>query len=154
MVTVTVLAKKVNMPMPAARVRRILAGAAKMIPRGRVHGAVAVVFVGDREMRALNNKYRRKNKTTDVLSFGETRRTVLRDDGGLSSPDEIGDIVISAQQARRQARAAGRSATDEVKELLVHGFLHLLGYDHEKPADARIMLPLQQRILKRLASSV
>lgn len=152
MVTVTVIAKGVQAPMPAARVRRILAHAARMIPRRRVRGAVAVIWVGDREMRALNHKYRHKDKTTDVLSFADARRTVLRGDGGLSSPVEIGDIVISIPQAKRQSRAAGRSVKEEVTQLLAHGLLHLLGYDHERQRDARIMLPLQERILKQLSN--
>jgi probable rRNA maturation factor len=73
---------------------------------------LSIAFVDDATMRALNRKFRRKNKTTDVLTF----------------PDEI---VISLDQARRQARDERHSLAIEVRYLILHGILHALGYDHE-----------------------
>ena len=73
---------------------------------------LSIAFVDDVAMRALNRKFRRRNKTTDVLTF----------------PDEI---VISLDQARRQARDEKHSLATEVRYLIVHGVLHALGYDHE-----------------------
>ena len=73
---------------------------------------LSIAFVDDKTMRALNRKFRRKDKTTDVLTF----------------PDEI---VISLDQARRQARGEGHSLATEVRYLIAHGVLHALGYDHE-----------------------
>jgi probable rRNA maturation factor len=79
---------------------------------------VSIAFVDDTAMQALNRKFRAKNKTTDVLTF----------------PGEgtfLGDIVISVDQARRQARDERHSLTTEVRYLILHGVLHALGFDHE-----------------------
>ena len=75
---------------------------------------LSIAFVDDEDMRELNREYRGKDKTTDVLSF--------------TFPEEI---VISLDQARRQAREERHSLATEVRYLLVHGILHILGYDHE-----------------------
>lgn len=79
-----------------------------------------VALVSDRRIAALNRRYRRQARATDVLSFSS------RGDGYL------GDIVISAETARRQARRFGHALDDEIKLLMLHGLLHLLGYDHER----------------------
>jgi len=90
-----------------------------------------VRFVGDREMRRANRRFRDKDRTTDVLSFpGE--------DGHL------GDVLISVPAARRQAAAAGHGVDRELKTLLLHGALHCLGYDHE--TDAGEMARLERRL--------
>ena len=79
---------------------------------------VSIAFVGDDAMTSLNRKFRRKNKTTDVLTFpGEDQF--------------LGDIVISVDQARRQAADEKHSLATEVRYLILHGILHALGYDHE-----------------------
>ncbi len=99
-------------------------------------------------MRALNRQYRGKNGTTDVLSF------CMRE-GPFADvrPDLLGDIVISVPVAEKQAHTAGHSLTREIDLLLVHGLLHLLGYDHERgPAEARRMRRKEQMLLKRPAS--
>ena len=85
----------------------------------RARGEVAVALAGDAQVRALNRRYRRKDRPTDVLSF-----PVESPGGGL------GDIVIATGVARRQAREAGHSAQTELRVLALHGLLHLLGYDH------------------------
>ncbi len=111
--------------------------------------AVAIGFVADAEMRELNRRHRGKDRTTDVLSFGQdlppgakgaaAARALRREaDGSL----ELGDIVISAGQARRQARRARRSLDREVAFLAAHGALHLLGFEDETPAGYREMLLL------------
>jgi len=80
---------------------------------------LAIAFVNDAAMRNLNRKFRRKNKTTDVLTFPG------------DDPSHLGDIVISLDQARRQAREERHSLATEVRYLVLHGILHALGYDHE-----------------------
>ena len=103
---------------------------------------VSVLVVGDRAMRTLNRRYRGKDRTTDVLSFP------LRE-GRFSSiqSDLLGDIVICMPAAARQARAAGETLLDEVDRLLVHGFLHLLGYDHVRGGrEARRMESRERRL--------
>jgi probable rRNA maturation factor len=83
-------------------------------------------------VRALNHRYRRKNSATDVLSFPS------------DEPGDLGDVVIAAGVARRQARAAGHSVAVELRVLALHGLLHLLGYDHERD-DGR-MARLERRL--------
>ena len=90
---------------------------------------LSIAFVDDATMRALNRKFRRKNKTTDVLTF----------------PDEI---VISLDQARRQARNERHSLATEVRYLIAHGVLHALGYDHE--ADRGEMNALELLVRERV----
>ena len=106
---------------------------------------VGVVFVSDAEMTKLNVSYRGKKKTTDVLSFGNDGAWAEAGDHGV-----LGDIIISVAQAERQAEAAGKPLRAELAMLLVHGTLHLLGYDHETLKDEKVMFPLQKRILKNL----
>jgi probable rRNA maturation factor len=79
---------------------------------------LSILVTGDEEVRALNRDYRGKDKTTDVLSFP------------MEDPLAMGDVVISMPRAREQALAAGISEVEELSRLIVHGTLHLLGYDH------------------------
>ena len=84
-----------------------------------------IAFVSDRKMRALNNEFREKNKTTDVLSF-----PFEADEFDLEQ-DFLGDIIISLEQAQKQAAENGFDLETEIKQLILHGILHLCGYDHE-----------------------
>jgi len=85
----------------------------------------AIAFVSDRKMRALNREFRTKDKTTDVLSFP------FEADEFDTEKDFLGDIVISVEQAARQAAENDLSLETEIKQLILHGILHLCGYDHE-----------------------
>jgi probable rRNA maturation factor len=105
---------------------------------------LSLALVGDREMRPLNAKYRKKNKTTDVLSFPAD--AAMRSEAGL-----LGDVIISIEQAKRQARERKTSLKIELVTLLIHGILHLLGYDHERSQrQAKIMARLEQKLLRHL----
>jgi probable rRNA maturation factor len=86
---------------------------------------VAIAFVSDRRMRALNKEFRGQDKTTDVLSFP------FEADEFNAQDDFLGDIVISLEQAVRQAAENDLDLDAEVKQLILHGILHLCGYDHE-----------------------
>ena len=101
----------------------------------RAAGEVSIALVSDARMRALNRKYRGKDKTTDVLAFAQ-------DEG-------LGDVVIATGVARRQAREAGHSYQAELRVLALHGLLHLLGYDHHHPNDngrmARVEATLRRK---------
>jgi probable rRNA maturation factor len=116
----------------ATRVRRVLRGAAQAL---RVSGEVALVLAGDRTLHRLNRDYRGKDKPTDVLSFPGEK-------AGL------GDIVISVETAARNARRLGRTLPQEIDVLALHGFLHVLGYDHER--DDGTMDRLEQRLRREL----
>ncbi len=98
---------------------------------------VAVEFVGERRIRTLNAEHRDRDQVTDVLSFpleeaGEP--IVLAVDGDEPPPRLLGDVVVCARQALRQARADGLPPAFELSLLVVHGLLHLLGHDHEVDA--------------------
>jgi rRNA maturation RNase YbeY len=112
---------------------------------------VAVRLIGDGEMARLNGKYRGKKRTTDVLSFPveeklkpERRGNPRRKHRGAF----LGDIAISPVVARRNARALGRKLPEELQILMLHGVLHLLGYDHE--ADRGQMERVEMRLRRRL----
>lgn len=138
------VSRRVKAPVGDAWIRRAIAAALKA-DRQRGSREVSVAFVGDPEMTRLNAKYRGKRKTTDVLSFG--------DDGawpGRGGEKVLGDLVISMPQVLRQAKAAKKPLRAEIALMLVHGTLHLLGYDHETLKDEHVMFPLQNRILKTL----
>ena len=111
---------------------------------GEAQSELSLELVGDGRMRRLNREYRNKDRTTDVLAFA------MRES---SSPVValLGDVVISLPTARRQAKEGGRSLSEELAWLLVHGVLHLCGYDHERsPAEARRMKLREQRVLRTL----
>jgi probable rRNA maturation factor len=113
---------------------------------------VHLAFVSDEEMRALNKRFRRIDKTTDVLSFGEV--IPARDRGAAAIGHingrrlenrgrfDLGEIFISPEQASRQARRRKRPVMEEVAFLATHGVLHLLGYEDETPAGYREMVRL------------
>ncbi len=108
---------------------------------------VSVLLVGDRFMRTLNRRYRGKDRTTDVLSFPFREGAF-----GSLRQDLLGDIVVSLPTAERQARQAGESVARELDRLLVHGLLHLLGYDHERGArEERRMRSRERRLLEMLS---
>ena len=106
-------------------------------------GELAVALVGDQKMRALNRRYRRTDRPTDVLSFPATPGPWPLAPG----PRPLGDIVIATGVARRQARAAGHPLGTELRRLALHGLLHVLGYDHERD-DGR-MARLERRLRRK-----
>ncbi len=87
--------------------------------------SVTIAFVSDRKMRELNKRFRKKDKTTDVLSFP------FEPDEFDPEENTLGDIVISIEQAQRQAAENNLNLETEIKQLILHGILHLCGYDHE-----------------------
>jgi probable rRNA maturation factor len=129
-------------PRPAP-VRRLL-GRAERALGGRSRG-VSVLFCGDRRMAGLNRHWRRKARSTDVLAFpaNETVSSARAAAGGF-----LGDIVISVPYARRQAGRRGEPPAREMSRLLLHGYLHLLGYDHER--DEGQMDALEAKLRRRL----
>ena len=103
---------------------------------------MVVCLVSDRVMCGYNLRFRGKRSTTDVLAFPDDGKP---DPGGTR---HLGDIAISVPRAARQAREAGHPLAREVRVLLLHGYLHLLGYDHE--ADDGTMMRVQRRLEARL----
>jgi probable rRNA maturation factor len=107
-------------------------------------GEVAILFTSDAEMQALNRQWRGFDKATDVLSFPYDGPAIP------GEPATLGDIALGYETAMRDAAAMQRPADAHAAHLLVHGFLHLLGYDHIEPADATVMEPLETQILADL----
>jgi probable rRNA maturation factor len=135
--------------------RRAIAAAASTVPAPA--GELAVVLTDDAAIRALNRDWRRRDAATNVLSFPATIASPGgRANGrpGLSvssrAPRLLGDIVIAYQTTAREARAERKPFGHHLSHLAVHGFLHLLGYDHMADADAQIMEGLETAILADL----
>lgn len=105
----------------------------------------AVIFVGDEKMRKLNLIYRKKNKTTNVLSFPTHSSCLIP-----HAPCDLGDIFICVPQARREAKKCGLTMKYQIARLALHGFLHLLGYDHENKKEARKMERVEEGVLEEL----
>ena len=105
------------------------------IAPARARGTVTIALVSDARVRALNRQYRKKDRSTDVLSFPA-------DEPGL-----LGDVVIALGVARRQAAAAGHALGTELRVLALHGLLHLLGYDHER--DTGEMARVERRLRRK-----
>ncbi len=126
--------------------------AAAVLAAARAGAAeLSLVLVSDRRMRVLNRRYRKKDRPTDVLAFPLLERGQIyfpRRKINLS-PVLLGDVVIAMPTAKRQAAALGHSLCDEMARLLVHGVLHLLGYDHERSErDALRMARKEKAILR------
>lgn len=118
-------------------VRAVLAG------EGRARATVGLCLSDDAHLHALNREYRGKDRATDVLSFPAEAQP--GDDP--AEADYLGDIVISMERAERQAPRFSATFEEETARLLVHGLLHLLGYDHHAPADGRRMKARERHYL-------
>ena len=128
------------------RALRALARRALLAERPFGDGELSVMLTDDVAVRAMNKLYRKKDAPTDVLSFeqGEWEWNAKEGEG---APTHLGDVVISMDTAVRQAVEYGVTLQDEVSHLLVHGILHLLGYDHERKRDAVVMREREDAIL-------
>jgi probable rRNA maturation factor len=110
----------------------------------KASGEVSVLFANDEEMRSLNARWRNIDKPTDVLSFPA-------DSPGIpNQPKPLGDIALGFETAFHDAKTMQRPFEAHVSHLLIHGFLHLIGYDHIDPKDAAVMEPLEAKILAGL----
>jgi probable rRNA maturation factor len=107
---------------------------------------LAIVLSDDSAIRTLNRDWRGKNAPTNVLSF-----PAAAPGKGQSASPYVGDIVIAYQTTAREAVAEGKPFNHHLTHLAIHGFLHLLGYDHENDRNAEKMERLERKILKRLA---
>ena len=109
---------------------------------------IDVSLVGDEEIHEINRDYRSVDRVTDVISFAfnddKSEEGIIADP---EIPHMLGEIFICVPRALDQAKEIGNSSDREMKFLFCHGLLHLLGYDHMKEEDAKIMFPLQDKIL-------
>ncbi|HTW86547.1 MAG TPA: rRNA maturation RNase YbeY [Candidatus Binataceae bacterium] len=140
-------------------VKRLRAAALALLQANALEACeLSLMIVDDRGIRALNREFRHKDRATDVLAFPQFEAIVpgATPSGAAARsapPLPIGDVVISLDTARRQAAASGIKPPERLQALLVHGFLHLLGYDHERSAaDARKMFARERELLAYLES--
>jgi probable rRNA maturation factor len=131
---VVVLDRQRRRRVDAGRLRRLLRSAARAL---RTSGEIALVLAGDGLLHRLNRDYRRRDRPTDVLSFP-----------GAGAREGLGDVVISVPAAERNASRLGRTLAGELDVLALHGFLHVLGHDHE--TDDGEMDRLEHRLRRRL----
>lgn len=118
------------------------ARAALKTSNGAVRTTVTVVLADDALVQSLNSSYRGKDKTTNVLSF-----SLLQE---LEGERLLGDVVLARQTVAREAKEQGKSFAAHATHLVVHGVLHLMGYDHERPKAAKEMEALERTILADL----
>ncbi len=129
-----------------AQFRRWVTGALERAPRRSERIVLSIRVVGDSRSRSLNARYRHKDRPTNVLSFG----------GAGTMPDgrcHLGELVICAPVVAREARMQQKSGAAHWAHMTVHGVLHLLGFDHERSAEARKMALREAQILDRLGFS-
>lgn len=105
---------------------------------GRTQGELSITFCNNDRIQELNHNYRGINRPTDVLSFP------------MDDEELLGDIIISIPKAEDQAREYGHSFERELFFLSLHGFLHLLGYDHETPEEEKVMIAKQELVLSEM----
>ena len=124
-------------------INKLFAVMARLVPK-YAKCELSVAFVDNAEIKKLNFRYRKKNKPTDVLSFAE------RDSNDkFGNRRFIGEIIIAYPYARQQARRNHRTIRQELRILLTHGFLHLVGYDHIKLSDRLRMQRVEKKILSK-----
>lgn len=138
---IEVVNRQRKLPLDCGRWLAFAERVLKVVPANGAGATVA--FVSDRAMRELNRRWRGKRGTTDVLSFPAGQEDFEKGEG-LS----LGDVVISVEQAARQAGEHGSDFENEVEQLILHGLLHLCGYDHE--TDGGEMNALELRLRRRL----
>ncbi len=128
--------------------------AADILPSSVKHTYLNLLVCGDQRIKSINRNFRDKDKVTDVLSFPvqNNLRHNKKLDWIQSGELSLGDLVISMPQAQRQAREFGLSMEEEMVHLFFHGYLHLLGYDHEVSVkEEKLMESLEAKLLDRFA---
>jgi probable rRNA maturation factor len=128
-------------PVKSVRVRRMAVRMLKALERADAE--LSVLLVDDAKMRGLNKLYRGLDRSTDVLSFAMQEGDFAGVDPGL-----LGDVVIAVPTAQRQAKRARHDLEQEVAQLLAHGLLHLLGYEHDTKAGERRMTAETRRLVE------
>jgi probable rRNA maturation factor len=133
----------VEHPAPGVWPKRLEHRASALVRKLELRGvALAVTLTTDRRIRTLNRRWRQKDHATDVLSFPGGPPPP-----GWPGPLVLGDVVISLDTARRQAKHEGRTLAGELDRYLTHGLLHLLGHDHRRPKEAQRMAAFEDRLL-------
>jgi len=128
--------------LPSRKIKKIALTILELV--GEKNAELSLALIGNVEIQKLNARYRKKDYATDVLSFPV---------GGIVPKETrlLGDVVVSVEKAAEQAKARGYSPEQELVTLLIHGIVHLMGYDHERSArEARAMRRVEKRIYRQL----
>ena len=133
--------------MSRARVRRLVASVLKEL--GHRETEISISFVEDEEIRGLNRDHLGRDRATNVLSF-----SMREGEWSEVNANLLGDVVVSVDRALARSKRVGTDPTDEIAYLLIHGILHLTGYDHEGGADGRRMRKLQEDLFTRHKGSL
>jgi probable rRNA maturation factor len=136
-------------PGAEASLRRAISEAAAVL--STKHAELAIVLSDDSAIRLLNRDWRGVDAATNVLSFPASSHSLARGEDKRAVPRLLGDIVLAYETIAREARDEGKPFDHHLAHLAVHGFLHLLGYDHERDDDAERMEKIERDILARLA---
>jgi probable rRNA maturation factor len=137
-----------NEPNAETIIQRAIAAAAEEVDDDVGEAEIAVMLTDDPGIRTLNSNWRGIDKPTNVLSFPALQPEGARKPG--DAPRMLGDIAIAYETTRREADAEGKPFEHHLSHLAIHGFLHLIGYDHENDADAEEMESLETEILEQL----
>jgi probable rRNA maturation factor len=135
-------------PDAEAVIQRAIAAAAEAVDADVGEAELAVMLTDDSGIRTLNRNWRSVDKPTNVLSFPALQPTGARRDD--DAPHMLGDIAIAYETMRREADDERKPFDHHLSHLAVHGFLHLIGYDHETDGDAETMEALEREILAQL----
>ena len=138
-----------NEPDVEAVIQRAIAVAAEMVDADIGEAELAVMLTDDGGIRTLNKNWRGLDKPTNVLSFPALQPTAERSSQD-DAPRMLGDIAIAYETTRREADDEQKRFDHHLSHLAIHGFLHLIGYDHEKEQDAETMETLEREILAQL----
>jgi probable rRNA maturation factor len=139
---VEILQRGAGKKLPARKIKRIALTILELV--GEENAELSLALIGNLEIKKLNARYRKKDYATDVLSF-PVEGIILKETRLL------GDVVVSVEKAAEQAKARGHSSEQELVTLLIHGVVHLIGYDHERSArEARAMRRVEKRIYRQL----
>ena len=131
-----------------ATIHRAIEAAAALVDADTFDAELAIMLTDDNGIRTLNRNWRGIDKPTNVLSFPALQPTGPRDDD--DAPRMLGDIAIAYETTRAEADAQHKLFGHHLSHLAVHGFLHLIGYDHEKDGEAEVMEELERKILAQL----
>ena len=135
---------KVVARLPISQERLEKVGQWVLNAEGRSGAAVSIHCVGEKRIRQLNRQWRGKDEVTDVLSFATSEGKILSD------TKDYGDIFLCIPELKRQARRFQMSESEEMARMLIHGLLHLFGYDHTKKLDAKKMFAKQEKYLEHV----
>jgi probable rRNA maturation factor len=142
-------AAKTTTASAKAIVRRAVTRAAAAVSTSK--GELAIVLADDCSIRLLNRDWRGVDAATNVLSFPAKPANGNKSANGKKPAEHLGDIVLAFETIAREARGEGKPFAHHLAHLAVHGFLHLVGYDHERDKDAQVMEDAERDILRQLA---